>query len=460
MKEHILNTKKVGTTHELPPVPIDPKLAFAHLLDTRKVLALLADGGVVDVSKIANWRVEHIRYRPGQSCTILFKVEHESGAGSRTTSLYAKCLTEDEFESAAKLAAGRRWVAGALLDEPLIMSDCRTIMYEFPNDARLRAIRAIANPNRLARDVGELLSRANDGRETVAGKPATLSPLRYKPESRLVVRYESYWTDSATGEETTTPIVLRFDRRSRSEDTIGVTQRLSRALASELSIAVPKLLFHTTPGGFVGFEWIDGEKLSDLLKMPECHSALAKTARALAVLHTCADQRLPVRSPTDHFGQARVKSHPLRGCSDEITKRVDEVLRNLTAAVKRTAIGRTGFVHGDFHQGQVLLSGDRTYVVDLDRAYTGETVADVGNFVAQIELLGLRGRLQGASDVAAHFVEEYERATGLQLNGNRLKYWIGVSLLELATKEFRRLKNDWPARVTAILDCCLAKSSR
>ena len=457
MKGHTLNKKKVAGA---PPVPADPTLAFAHLLDGREVLALLAEHDVIDSPEAAKLRIEHVRYRPGQSCTVLFTIECENGGESHATSLYAKCLTKGEFENAAEVSANRRWVAGALMDAPLVISDCRTLIYEFPNDAKLRAIRGIAKPRKLARDIGQLMTRVNDGRLTAAGRPATLVPLRYKPESRLVVRCESYWIDSASDEEKIIPIVLRFDRRGRGETTIDLAQKLSHTLSNEPDIAVPELLFHTKRGGFVGFEWIDGEKLSDLLRAPERLGALTKTARALAVLNTCTDPRLPARSPTDHFAQARDKAHQLRGCSDEITRRVDEVLRGLAGAVERTTIGRIGFVHGDFHQGQVLLRDGRAYVVDLDRAYTGETAADVGNFVAQIELLGLRGRLEEASEVGAHFVEEFERATKLQLDRDRLKYWIGVSLLELAIKEFRRLKQDWPARVTAVLDRCLDLSSR
>jgi aminoglycoside phosphotransferase (APT) family kinase protein len=60
-------------------------------------------------------------------------------------------------------------------------------------------------------------------------------------------------------------------------------------------------------------------------------------------------------------------------------------------------------IHRDFHPGQVLIDGERLYLLDLDLYAAGDPALDVGNFLAHVTEFSLRtfgdpGRLAGCEE--------------------------------------------------------------
>jgi hypothetical protein len=66
-------------------------------------------------------------------------------------------------------------------------------------------------------------------------------------------------------------------------------------------------------------------------------------------------------------------------------------------------------IHRDFYADQVLVEGDRLYLLDLDLCAAGNPVLDVGNFVGHLVEQALReyGNARALDDAAAAFVDRF-----------------------------------------------------
>lgn len=74
-------------------------------------------------------------------------------------------------------------------------------------------------------------------------------------------------------------------------------------------------------------------------------------------------------------------------------------------------------IHRDFHQDQVLVDGDRLWLLDMDEASQGDAALDVGNFVAHLWEQGVRmfGSAEALHDCTAEFVERYIALAGEEI---------------------------------------------
>ena len=71
-------------------------------------------------------------------------------------------------------------------------------------------------------------------------------------------------------------------------------------------------------------------------------------------------------------------------------------------------------VHRDFHPGQILVDGDRLWLLDFDLFSLGDPAVDVGNFLAHITELSLRhfGDERHLASVEQEFVNSYVALAG------------------------------------------------
>lgn len=427
-----MKSSHISSAGRPPILPVDREIDLASLLDPGEVAELIGDHSGAEGSEILDCRIRHVRYRPHESCLVLYDVDYRSLDQVNTKTLYAKH-----------------------------MSATGTVLREFPDDPKLPAIRNLTDRDAFTHDLSARLTSAGESGRKFKGLGRHARIIRYKPENRLIVRCRIRWRDGDSDETPSTRCLLRFERRARSQRASIPSGSVTGGMVNAPSLATPPILFQLPDLNCIGFEWVAGTKLSRLLKDAESRQAgLSLAARALATLHEAPPTELPVGGWREQLRLATTWQTRLGGYPTDMQHQVNEAIRRLTELGQGTSAGPSGFVHGDFHQGQLLLVQDRPCVLDLDGAYHGETVADVGSFVGQLELLVLRGRLGAAATIGEQFLAEYENATERGLDRRRLDFWAGLTLLGLACKEMRRLKPDWHERTTAILAGCLTRLAR
>ena len=177
----------------------------------------------------------------------------------------------------------------------------------------------------------------------------------------------------------------------------------------------PELLDWLPEDGVIMLGAVPGGSLRDaLLESPtEAQGALQNAARGVAVLHAlpCSEFDAPaVRPPMTMRQYANF-------AIDFVPERVADYRRALELLEANAPIGpqdESRLVHGDLHDGNVLLNGTVVTLIDLDMLHLGHPVEDVGNLVAHLFLRALQagagpevGRTNGEV-----FLNAYARAGG------------------------------------------------
>ncbi|MDZ4804714.1 MAG: phosphotransferase [Candidatus Eisenbacteria bacterium] len=111
-----------------------------------------------------------------------------------------------------------------------------------------------------------------------------------------------------------------------------------------------------------------------------------------------------------------------------VASRLDQARKRLPGAVRSIAA-----LHGDLHDRQVLLEGDRPVVIDCDMASPGEAELDVGNFLAHLVLRAVQLGKDPThiSSGAGVFRRAAEDASLRPLDRDRLIAHVACSLLRL-----------------------------
>jgi hypothetical protein len=407
----------------------DPRVpGLRVLLDDELFAARLCerDTGVHVQSVHANY----VRYKPGTSCLVAYALATDQGPAR----VYARA---HDLEMSAKLekAAGRMAVPTVLGPGIEVRRDEGIVIYEFPNDHDLDALRELHDDGKRRAVLEAMLPGHGLLRE------AGISTLSYKPERRFVGRLET----------TEARAVLKL---YTSED-FREASRKHDCVESEGILRTPALVGRSADVNAAALEWLDGQPLHEkILAAPDVDTdaECERAGFALAILH---GQRTKLRvecTLDDYLHSMRAAGLAAAGIAPQLAERVERVERRLEERLARRP-WRRRTLHGDFSADQVLLDGDHVGIIDFDRASHGDPRIDLGNFAAKLQYDVLRGRL--GEDVAARqlsqLLDGYRAASDRDLTGH-LWLFTAAALLRLAPEPFRHRLPDWTTTTELIID--------
>lgn len=448
----------VARVETVGPVPARRTLPWAGLLDQETAAREFSHiAGRPDV-RITGCRIEHIRYTPDTGCVISYTADYTVGGSTDRFSarLYARAFDDRAYLKAVQSLSARPWVAGALLPAPAALPDHGAILYEFPNDARLPHLAAIAQPARLMGIMQRIAADSMPG-STVSQHRFDLRLLRYKPESRCVLTCSVDRDPKGEAPGTALAVVFRTAKGRRSQATHHNLTRLYSRLSKDTPLRLPRPLYFDPTLQLAAVEWIEGTKLSDLWSGDGRDDAMRQTGRALARLHALDLPGLEPQGESRRDRRIDSALALLSSSSPTVASRIERLRELFRRAATAGKSRREGLIHGDFHQGQVLLREGVAWFIDFDGLQPGEIEQDVGNFEAQLQWLQLRGRLSEAEQIAAHLREGYQEEAHMSPDEQRLRFWCAAGLTELAAKQYRRLRADWPTTVPLLLSAAEAR---
>ena len=369
-------------------------------------------------------RAVYLRYKPRTSCIVSYRVATSGGE----LDVHATARARSDADKLDKVRAIARSDHASRL---VVLEDCAVVVSVFPEDARLPGLRWLASPEK----------RRHLRRSLLGGdaSPGALTRLRYKPERR--------WVGCLSG-GSAPPVFLKVYAAEEFEN--GLLGSL--VSSGEPALRIPQRVGMKATRGVLAMEWIDGRPLDEALQVGEAGEEETRRAgEALAHLHRQPPPRhLRARSlETEHLTST---ANALGSLQPALADRAQNLARDLAMRIA-VQPRRERLVHGDFHSGQVLLTGGVPAMIDFDEAALGDPAGDLGSFLAHLECNEISGRLpqRRRSAVAAALLEGYAGAASLPPE-HVLRLHAAAALFQRSPQFFRDRDPHWPERTHVALD--------
>ncbi len=365
--------------------------------------------------------VTYVRYKPGRSCLVGYRLESDGSAVDVTA-------TACRHDADDKLTKARNHPGRVVLDDRAV------VVSVFPDDAALPALARLAVPT--ARRV--VLEKLLPERPDLWG--ASVVPLRYKPERRYVAQL------TVGGEP-------RAALKVYSPLGFDAAQAAAKAFRPGRSFRQAARLGRSARHGMLALEWLPGRLLTEALADPTFTSAgVEPVGAALAELHAQNRKALPVRVRAEEAAAFPPLADWLAHVCPGLANRAVRLAEVIAAQIAMLPTEERP-LHGDFYAKQVLLGDGPVGLLDFDEAFRGDPAHDIGLFLAHLSRDAIRGTVPAASvdPISAALLDGYRRAGGLAMSA-RVGLYTAAGLLRLAPHPFRNREPDWSRRTAAMLD--------
>lgn len=428
-----------------------------RLLDTKFVASIVSTEMPEVYPNATDCRIAYIRYKPGTSCVIAYLLcaDGREKKDSATHILYGKCYDRDDFALAAEKANAS---AAMNIGSPhaIVLSGAQAVLFPYMADPKLDSIETILDHRKMRRILYRWVDCWSPDRYRISHKAMEIVPVRYKPEKRAVFRLTSRITDRSNNQCKASSVYIRHYRDDRGRALFELMDSLHRAVPQGDSLCVPRPYAYITDKRILLIEGLQDRPMTEALDGDRRSMALSRAATALAHLHSLDIARLPERSSGVILKDANATASMLRAVLPASNAKVSRVVGSFQSLEEADLVADKGFVHGDYFHGQILMQDRSTAIIDFDRSYRGETLADLGNFCAHLiyrVVLSEAGSRTIDRDVE-QFVLAYEKECGLPVSRERLAHWITFSLHMLAIAPFRALLPDWKSKVDRVIRAC------
>lgn len=385
----------------------DARLPAAVHLTGPAAIDVLAPVVVETGAELVACEPSGVQYRPSSDLVVRYRCTVRRAGVTSTDTLLAATTTTGPLPGTVPVEA----VAPD-------GSELRVGVWRWPFDPALPALAEMVTPHLAGARLGALV-----------GDRPELEVVAYRPTERAVVR--------ARGPERDVYVKVLPPRSSSS-----VAARHERLVAG--GVPAPRVL--AGGDGWIALESLAGTTLRDRLKGGM--RPLPPAGRYGELLETLAEVDLgdapPVRSRLDdaplHAAMLAAVSPAARGRLSEITDRLatGDATRRLT-----------GTVHGDLHEGQLVVDDSRVAgLIDVDDVGPGDRLDDVGTLIAH-----LRFRAMTSGDP---WIDEYaEEVRAVVTVGHDLAAvhrHVAAVLVGLATGPFRIQQPGWDTTTSHVLD--------
>jgi aminoglycoside phosphotransferase (APT) family kinase protein len=311
-------------------------------------------------------RVDRIRYKPGRSCTLAYRID----IALFTARMYPPA------EAARRIAKSI-----ARSDDPISVTptlhwpDLGMLIWQFPRDRKLRHIAAITDVHSLRKRVLPAIVQARWGSDARIDE-LDVQLVHYVPEQGCTVRVRLDLT-TARGARTEC-LYGKTYAPGAADATWRIWQRLHEA---GVPIAPP--IAHDSACDTIWSTSLTGQTLAAQLEhgavTPETWDAVA---RAIAQLHRAPAAGFAQPASDATLGRLTAAIHTLTLALPHEAARLQS-LAQLLAATRPVAGGRVP-THGDLHPKNILMAGSRAGLIDLDTVRLGDPLADLGSLCAAL----------------------------------------------------------------------------
>jgi tRNA A-37 threonylcarbamoyl transferase component Bud32 len=411
--------------------------------------------------RIESCEIGEKRYKPGKSFLLSYFLRLRD---LESDAWYEQCLTAQLCPTGTGISEFDKCLENPSYSSVGIpsvsyISVVDMLLWSFPHDRKLVHLHNLLDTDNLStyikKNVTGLQLRPSDFIESIQPRI-----MHYLPEQSCMIRYSLGIVDNAAQNKNDAREVVVYGK-NYADDSGLETYSVMRQLAEQtIHCAKPlsydpqnKTLWQAHVPG-LPFEW-------SLLTASEKYSLIRKIAACIAEFHRCEV------NASNRYGLTNICKDLKSTCM--AASAADSVLgQSVQNAVNEILISRESIDWGgDFHSplhldlkmGNFLIADDYVYLIDLDCVCLGDPLADMGSFIANLYLNGLR---VGASvveidEIVSAFVREYNVAMGGTVNSVKLNWYIAAALIHEVLR--RSLRQQSSERLKH-LDAYLAISNR
>ncbi|MEQ1880543.1 MAG: phosphotransferase [Burkholderiales bacterium] len=441
-------------------IPYDSALPpLALTLDasnmSREFSALLSR---VSTLRARQWRVDscdiiRVKYRPGRNAVIGYRltlVDAKSGATREQFlcgGLYGAIEARSRFEAARQVSQ----IADDVFPAVSLIDALGMVLRAFPHDRKLGSLPVLGDLRRLH---GEILPGIVEQRWGSGWKIANISSriVSYFPEHSCTVRLDLQLEHLGSEAANCWGIYGKTRYNDSGIETVKVMRDLWECRAhgrGEFGLARP--LSYQSEHRLLWQEAVEGETLDTHLdrQVLDC-PLLAKVGSAVAAFQASAITAPRALSLKDMIADLDETVRLLTLVQGRTPSRVRAVVERLKTSSSKLARTPPATLHGDLHSKNILVSGDRVVLIDLDRVSTGPALSELGGLAAEILYRSLLRKTapEEHQPLVDALIQGYRSAVPWATPSCDVRWFTAAALLR--ERVFRCLTSLKPGRVEII----------
>jgi phosphotransferase family enzyme len=427
----------------------DPALpGLARALDPAAMAELAAERGLVPPG--ADLAIRHVRYHPGRSAHVTYDAAGPGGATCFYGALTApgiEPLAGHERDANGREANDGR---GANGEQPVLVPELSLVVRRFPHDPVLRRLPEVWTLRPFARRLQNLLGEEL-GDWKLRRRSAAV--VRYKPERRCVFQLDLVARDRSRGRKRRRAFFGQVDGDGTGSRVAAVVSALAERAGAAGPIAVSSPVLTDPALGLVVSAAIAGSPLPIHLMREDAKKIVRRLAGRLADIHRSGVEPPASLSAADRYLAVAAAVESLTAVEEALSlglgARAAALCDRLAVGAVPSAAVPQGCLHGDFHPGQVIVKGRRSWIVDFDRTASGDPLHDVAAFTAGLLIDEREGRLAShhARRATKAFLHGYVAAWPEAWDPARYAWHVAATLLEASVAPLRQLQAGWPIKV-------------
>jgi hypothetical protein len=397
-------------------------------------------------------------FRPGLKLTAYLDVLVRLGAAGGycvrpVTVTWESNTDEDRHETVNQMHAEalRRDLATPFLQ---LMADAAgrgMRIRVWPLDARFTKLVRLSDPRYLRAMLADACKSGNSGSARRRVSECTVTPVRYRPGKRHVLRYD------LVGGQKGEAVFAKLYTGVKGAQAFRVANRTADWLA-ERGEGVNSLrpLAYMVEDAVVLYPRIFGAPLSDHLRRPSDGLArwLERTGAALHTLH---------RLPGTVAGPLEVRTFATEIQEIErVISHIPTLLPRLGAAVEalldraqelhdRLPQEAPAFTHRDFKSAHVWVTPDEITLMDFDRSRLADPALDVGTFLADLHWWYANYNLRGLVQAQERFLAGYVPGAPIE-RLVRARLYEAIKLVKMTVLRVHLFEQDWASRTAGLVE--------
>jgi aminoglycoside phosphotransferase (APT) family kinase protein len=471
---------------------IDALWADANVTSLRQ--ALLASGSegplrsllktlLPDNRTLVSCQAQWAEFKPGRRLTACYDVEIRS-SGPRGNGVHAVAVAwrpsgstdSDEWGSHPWAACQAEAEARGLLNpwKRLAAEEAPSGLRVqcWPLDSAFGQLVRVSDPHHVRKMIERACAAGPASSSPKIADRYAVTPVRYRPGKRHVLRYDSCDVSEERQEDRQTVFAKLYQSSQDAER----AWRVAHAVAERLRASGDILTAHRPLGcvaddAVVLYPRIVGTPLSEHLRgaAPVLAQHLRQAGSMLRILHR-ETQATPGECRTSS-GLGRTLSDelsPHRGFAGEVKKitrrtceHIHALLPELGARINAVFLRARKlyeglpqelptFAHGDFKAEHLWLAAGGLKLMDFDSCCVADPAVDVGKLLADLEYWYSACGHEGVREAQTHFLSAYASGTPTD-RLRRARPYAALTLVKLAVHRLRLYDDDWPARTAHLI---------